>query len=251
MSRTTALNIILATIVAGLVATFVFLLATDESPVPTTTTTTTTTVPETTTTTTTTTTTIPPTTTTTTTSTVPPPTTVVPTERFFVGVLVVNGTSAGERLQPVINTLTDRGYFDVRGVVGATQAQETTIYYVEPFLGEAQIVATDLGYRLDEIPILPASEAPPVSGIGGAKVIVYLGPGELPAPHCAPSKSCASLMAARWRSPSRPATEPRRCRSRSTTSASTSWSSTDSTPAFRTTGSSGPPSGSRISVRPP
>ncbi len=45
----------------------------------------------------------------------------------------------------------------------AAQAQETTIYYVEPFLGEAQIVATDLGYELGDVPILPASEAPPVS----------------------------------------------------------------------------------------
>ena len=182
MSRTTALNIILATIVAGLVATFVFLEVTEESAVPTTTTTTTTTIPPTTTTTTTTTTTIPPTTTTTTTSTVPPPTTEVPTERFFVGVLVVNGTSAGERLQPVINTLSDRGYFDVRGVVGATQAQETTIYYVEPFLGEAEVVALDLGYELDDIEILPVSEMPPVSGVGVAKVIVYLGPGAMPEP---------------------------------------------------------------------
>jgi hypothetical protein len=180
MSRTTALNIILATIVAGLVATFIFLMATEDEPPPpttTTTTTTTTTVPPTTTTTTTTTT-IPPTTTTTT-STVPP-TTQVPTERFFVGVLVVNGTSAGERLQPVIDRLSDRGYFDVRGVVGAAQAQETTIYYVEPFLGEAQIVALDLGYELDDIDILPVSEMPPVSGVGVAKVIVYLGPGALP-----------------------------------------------------------------------
>ncbi|MCH9839222.1 MAG: hypothetical protein GKR86_03145 [Ilumatobacter sp.] len=181
MSRTAALNIILATIVVGLIATFIFLEVTEESTVPatTTTTTTTTTMPPTTTTTTTTTT-IPPTTTTTT-STVPP-TTLVPTERFFVGVLVVNGTSAGERLQPVINTLSDRGYFDVRGVVGATQARETTIYYVEPFLGEAEIVALDLGYELDDIEILPVSEMPPVSGVGVAKVIVYLGPGAMPEP---------------------------------------------------------------------
>jgi hypothetical protein len=40
----------------------------------------------------------------------------------------------------------------------------------------------DLGYALGDVPILPASEAPPVSGIGVAKVIVYLGPGELPEP---------------------------------------------------------------------
>ena len=43
---------------------------------------------------------------------------------------------------------------------------------VRGFLAEAQIVATDLGYVLGEIPILPSSEAPPVSGVGVAKVIV-------------------------------------------------------------------------------
>lgn len=94
--------------------------------------------------------------------------------------LVVNGTSAGERIPPVIERLTNTGYFDVRGVVGAVAAQETTIYYVEPFLGEAQVVAQDLGYDLTEIAILPSDEAPPVAGVGVAKVIVYLGPGELP-----------------------------------------------------------------------
>jgi hypothetical protein len=180
MSRTTALNIILATIVAGLVVAFVFLEVTDDQATPPTTTTTTTTTLPPTTTTTTTTTTLPPTTTTTTTTV--PPTTAVPTERFFVGVLVVNGTSAGERLQPVVDRISDRGYFDVRGVVGAAQAQETRIYYVEPFLAEAQIVALDLGYELGDVPILPVAEMPPVSGVGVAKVIVYLGPGALPEP---------------------------------------------------------------------
>lgn len=95
---------------------------------------------------------------------------------------MVNGTSAGERLGPVIFELSARGYFDVRGVASAAQAAETRIYYVEPYLGEAQVVAQDLGFDLDEIEILPVSEAPPIPGIGGAKVIVYLGPGALPEP---------------------------------------------------------------------
>ncbi len=181
MSKTTALNIILGVLVAGLLATLVYQETTESEAIPATTTTTTTTVPETTTTTTTT---VPETTTlpeTTTTTAVPiPSTSVVPTERFFTGVLVVNGTSAGERIPPVIERLTNTGYFDVRGVVGAVAAQETVIYYVEPFLGEAQVVALDLGYELADIEILPSTEAPPVAGIGVAKVIVYLGPGGLP-----------------------------------------------------------------------
>jgi hypothetical protein len=179
MSKTTAMNIILGVLVAGLLATLLYQETTESEAIPTTTTTTTT-VPETTTTTTT----VPETTTTTTTTTttaVPiPSTSVVPTDRFFTGVLVVNGTSAGERIPPVIERLTNTGYYDVRGVVGAIAAQETVIYYVEPFLGEAQVVAQDLGYELTEIAILPSTEAPPVAGIGVAKVIVYLGPGELP-----------------------------------------------------------------------
>ena len=181
MSKTTALNIILGVLVAGLIATLVYQETTESDAVTATTTTTTSTVvPETTTTTTTTT--VPETTTTTTTtSTLPVPTTsVVPTDRFFTGVLVVNGTSAGERIQPVIDRLNSTGYLDVRGVVGAVAAQETVIYYVEPFLGEAQIVAQDLGYQLGQIPIQPSTDAPPVAGIGVAKVIVYLGPGPLP-----------------------------------------------------------------------
>ncbi len=177
MSKTTALNIILGVLVAGLLATLVYQETTESEAIPATTTTTTT-LPATTTTTTTTTST---TTTTTTTTTVPIPTTsVVPTERFFTGVLVVNGTSVGERIPPVVERLTNAGYFDVRGVAGTIAAQETVIYYVEPFLGEAQVVAQDLGYDLAMISILPADEAPPVSGVGVAKVIVYLGPGELP-----------------------------------------------------------------------
>ncbi|MFT6293182.1 MAG: hypothetical protein ACJAR2_003804 [Ilumatobacter sp.] len=179
MSSTTALNIILGVLVAGLLATLLYL-ETTEMVVPATTTTvietttTTTTVPETTSTTT-----VPETTTTTTTTTVVP-TTEVPVARFFVGVLVVNATTAGERLPPVIGRLTDAGYLDVRGVVGAVPAQKTTLYYSEAFIGEAQIVAIDLGYELTDVTILPISEAPPVSGVGVAKVIVYLGPGAFP-----------------------------------------------------------------------
>lgn len=96
--------------------------------------------------------------------------------------LVVNGTSAGERLPPVVQALRDRGYLDVRGVAGGVQAPETRIYHVDGFAAEADVVARDLGFDLDDIEILPVSEGPPIPGIGAAKVIVYLGPGALPEP---------------------------------------------------------------------
>jgi hypothetical protein len=107
---------------------------------------------------------------------------VPPGERGFTGVLVVNGTSAGERLAPVIERLRGLGYGDVRGVVGAAQATRTSLYYVEGALPLAQRLAIDLGFVLGEIAVEPIESAPPVSGVGTAFVMVYLGPGELPEP---------------------------------------------------------------------
>ncbi len=184
MSRTVVLNIVLGVIVVALIATLVTLETRDDADaVPSTTTTTSTVVATTTTSTTTTTTSTTTTTTTstTTTSTVPPSTN-VPTERFFVGILVVNGTSAGQRLAPVVQRLTDIGYFDVRGVVGAVQASETTFYHLEGFRAEAEVVAVDLGFDVSNARFALFDDAPPVSGIGVAKVIVYLGGSGLPEP---------------------------------------------------------------------
>ena len=103
-----------------------------------------------------------------------------PVERFFVGVLVVNGTTEGQRLPPITNRLNFIGYFDVRGVVGAVPATETILYFAEGYENEANVVGVDLGYELGTATVLPFEEAPPVSGIGTAKVIVYLGPDDLP-----------------------------------------------------------------------
>lgn len=184
MSRIAVLNIILGAVASSLVTILIVLETTDDPPPPTTTTTstTTTTVPPSTTTTTTTTTTTSTTTTTTSTTTIPP-TTEVPVDRFFVAVVVVNGTSTGELIEPVRSRLRNAGYGFVRGMSGVVPTQNTVLYALdESFIGEAEVVAQDLGFELDDIEILLFEDAPPVSGILDAKVIVYLGPDPLPEP---------------------------------------------------------------------
>jgi hypothetical protein len=168
------LNITLGLIAASLIGTLIYLETSDESAA--TTTTTTTTVPPTTTTTTTTTTVPPTTTTTTTTTTTVPPSTEAPIEPFFVRVIIVNGSTVGERLEPTVAALRDNGYTDVRGVVGAVQTPRTVVYVIdEGWLAEGEAVAAQLG--LGDVDIELYDDAPPVSGVGEAQVMVYLGGG--------------------------------------------------------------------------
>lgn len=139
------------------------------------TTTTSTTVPATTTTSTTTTTTSTTTTTTstsTTTSTVPP-TTIEPLPRELWAVVVVNGTSAGERLQPAIDQLRSLGYVNVRGLVAAVRTTETVVYYVDGALGAADRLRADLD--LGSVILAALEDAPPVAGRNDAQVMLYLG----------------------------------------------------------------------------
>lgn len=201
MTKTTALNIILGVLAVGLVSILAFLKLVDDpvaTPAPTaamgavgssadatstTSAATTSTVPSETSSTAATATTSTSTTATTTSSTFPVATTLVPPgERAFTGVLVVNGTSAGERLAPVIERLRGLGYGEVRGVVGAAQAPRTSVYYIDGALALAQRLATDLGFEPGEIAVEPIADAPPVAGVGTAFVMLYLGPGELPEP---------------------------------------------------------------------
>lgn len=183
MSRIAILNIILGGIAASLVTILVVLETNEDPPAPTTTTTSTTTTTTTILPTTSTSTTVPPPSTTTS-STAPstvPPSTEAPDDRFFVGILVVNGTTAGERVQPAVDRLRSAGYGQVRGTGGAVVTQETVIYAIdESFRAEAEVVAADLGYEPGEIPVELFEDAPPVSGVLEARVIVYLGPEPLP-----------------------------------------------------------------------
>lgn len=88
--------------------------------------------------------------------------------------IVVNGSSSGERLAPTVEALEALGYEGVRGLVGAVQATETVVYY--QFDGQqsaADRLRVDLG--LDSVRIAPFEEAPPVAGRNDAQVILYLG----------------------------------------------------------------------------
>ena len=90
--------------------------------------------------------------------------------------LVVNGSTRGERLQPAIDQLLEAGYVIVRGVAGAVQTADTVVYYLdETFQGAAEVLALDAG--LDVSDIAPFEDAPPVAGRGTAQLMLYLGGG--------------------------------------------------------------------------
>jgi len=207
MSRITVINIVLGFVAASLVGVLIWQETSDSPPPPTTTTTTTTstTLPPTTTTSTTTTTTTTTTTSTTTTTAPPPPSTEVPIERFFVPVVVVNGTNAGELLPPVVERIQSLGYASVRGLSSQARLSNTVIYaFDEEHRGEAEVLALDLGFELTADPpddvtaddigvrvvvIELLEDAPLVSGLADAKVMVFLGVDGLPDPPPPPDES--------------------------------------------------------------
>ena len=173
MNRAILINAAVAVgIVALVVAVFVLEDGGAGTPATTTTTstTTTTTLPATTTTTSTTTTSTT-TTTSSTTSTVPP-STEAPFPRSLFAIVVVNGSTTGERLEPTIDQLLELGYANIRGLVGSVRAQETVIYYAPGGESAADRMRADL--ELD-IEIAPLEEAPPVAGRNDAQLILYLG----------------------------------------------------------------------------
>ena len=174
MNRTTLLNSAVAVAIIGLIAAVFVLEGRGTGAPPTTTTTTSTTVPATTTTTSTTTTSTTTTSTssTTTTTSIAPPSTVEALPRGLYAVVVVNGSTAGERLAPTIEQLLGLGYPNARGLVGAVRTTDTVIYYVEGGANAADRLRTDLGL---DIAIAPLDEAPPVAGRNDAHLILYLG----------------------------------------------------------------------------
>jgi hypothetical protein len=177
VSRITVLNIVLAVLVVALISVLVVLETTDDSAATTTTTTSTTT------TTTTTTTTLPPTTTSSSTTSSTSSTTSTSTTttepaplfpRSAYRLLVVNGSSAGSRLQPTIDLIRLSGYEQLRGTAGAVLTTETSIYYLdERFRGAAERLADDLGIPDERVE--PFIAAPPIAARGDAQLVVYLG----------------------------------------------------------------------------
>ncbi len=174
MSRSTIINAVVAGLIVAIIA-VVFVLESrgEGTPATTTTSSTTTTVaPATSTTTTTSTSTTTTTVATTTTTTIEPLELEVPFPRELYSVVVVNGSTVGERLGPTVDQLTDLGYTKARGLVGAVRTTNTVIYYVETAPGAADRLRTDLGL---DVEILPLGEAPPVAGRNDAQLILYLG----------------------------------------------------------------------------
>ena len=174
MNRSTIVNIAVALGIAALIAAVFVLESRNEmTPATTTTTSTTTSLPTTTTTTTSTTTTTTTTsTTTTTTTTSTTSTTIEPLQRDAYAVVVVNGSTVGERLEPTVQQLIELGYTDVRGLVGAVRTVETVIYYADGDANAGARMRADLELDVD---LAPLGEAPPVAGRNDAQLMLYLG----------------------------------------------------------------------------
>ena len=171
MNRSTIVNIAVALGIAALIAAvFVFESRSEMTPATTTTTSTTTSLPTTTTTTTSTTTTT--TTTSTTTTTTTTSTTIEPLQRDAYAVVVVNGSTVGERLEPTVQQLIELGYTDARGLVGAVRTVETVIYYADGDANAGARMRADLELDVD---LAPLGEAPPVAGRNDAQLMLYLG----------------------------------------------------------------------------
>ena len=171
MNRAIIINTAVALSIVGLVVAVFVLEGRGVSTPATTTTSTSTTLLATTTTTSTTTTSTTTTSTSTTTSTAPP-TTEAPFPRSLYAVVVVNGSTAGERLAPIVEQLLGFEYANVRGLVGSVRTAETVIYYIDGGANAADRLRADLGL---DIRIAPFDEAPPVAGRNDATLILYLG----------------------------------------------------------------------------
>ena len=88
--------------------------------------------------------------------------------------MVVNGSTQGERLPPIVAWLGGLGYPAVRGLVGAVQTPKSTIYVIdESFRSAGEVLAKDMNLRRRDVRLF--SKAPPIAGIGNAVMIVYLG----------------------------------------------------------------------------
>lgn len=88
--------------------------------------------------------------------------------------MVVNGSTAGERLAPTVQLLTDVGYVGPRGLVATVRAAETIIYYAEGGRSAADRLAADVGFP-GMIPLLPIDDMPPVPGRNDARLVLYIG----------------------------------------------------------------------------
>ena len=64
--------------------------------------------------------------------------------------VVVNGSTAGERLEPTVAQLIELGYSDVRGLVGAVRTVETVIYYADGDVNAADRMRAEIRAAMPE-----------------------------------------------------------------------------------------------------
>ena len=102
-----------------------------------------------------------------------PPTTLPPPERALVPVVVTSAGSTGERVGPTVYLLSLGGWSDVRGLNAAVPTTATVIYFAEGFQNAAELLAVDM--TLPVTSVAPLATAPPISGLGNAALVVYLG----------------------------------------------------------------------------
>jgi hypothetical protein len=107
------------------------------------------------------------------TTTLAPTTTVAPPPQEFVPVVVANGSTQGERVGITLFRLSELGYSGQRGLNGSVPLPETTVFYQPDWFPAAERLALELG--LPATAIAPIETAPPVAGIDGALLMLYLG----------------------------------------------------------------------------
>ena len=88
-------------------------------------------------------------------------------------VVVTSASSTGERVGPTVYLLSLAGWTDIRGVNGAVPAAFTIVYYVDGFQSSAEQMALDMSIPITSV--APIAAAPPISGLGNAALVVYLG----------------------------------------------------------------------------
>ncbi|MEO1058235.1 MAG: hypothetical protein AAFY28_15095 [Actinomycetota bacterium] len=102
-----------------------------------------------------------------------PPTGEPPVVREYLAVVVSKGPGSGGRIQPMVDTLRQAGYGDVRGLNGAVRAGFSTVYFADGLQSSAEQLAADAG--LTAADVAPMADAPPVAGRGDVGLLLYLG----------------------------------------------------------------------------
>ena len=99
-------------------------------------------------------------------------TTTAPIDPATVHVFVANGSGASGAAGKTSEVLAGKGY-PTPGTGNAPTTTKTMVYYIAGHVAQAQLVARSLDLPLTTVAPMP--NPPPVSGIGGATVLVVIG----------------------------------------------------------------------------